>query len=151
MNKEELIHQIEKAFSGVILGTGIGLVEAQALDDYESEEVQAKYRENDEKTDWSLLSRHDLSQCYSSLSFFNANGMRFHLPAYMIESLKSDELDDPLFHLTSLDDYSLSKLTTLNDAQRQAIVFYLNWHIEQDNNNFEHPMIRRALKEYWDK
>ena len=40
MDKDGLINGIEKAFSNAKLGDGIGLWEAQAIDDYESEEVQ---------------------------------------------------------------------------------------------------------------
>ena len=74
--------------------------------------------------------------------------MRFHLPAFIVGSLMN-EVDDPLFHLTQLDDYAKSKLTTLTGAQRQAITMYLSWCLEQDEYGFEHPVIRRVLTEYW--
>ena len=148
MAKEDVIKEIKSAFSGVVLANGIGLWEAQAIDDYESQEVQNKNREKDEKDDWSLLSNDELQRCHSSLSFFDADGMRFHLPAYIVASM-DNKVDDPIFHFTQLDDYAKSRLPTLNHAQKQAIVMYLNWCLEQEEYEFEHPAISRALSEYW--
>ena len=145
-----MLHKITDAFSEVVLGSGYGLWEAQAIDDYETKEVQKKSRENDEKENWKALTPDTLQRCHSSLSFFDADGMRFHLPAFIIGSLEN-EVDDPVFHLIQLDDYAKSKLTTLNDVQQQAITAYLNWCLEQDNYSFEHPAIKRALNEYWKK
>ena len=148
MEKEDILKEIKYAFSGVILGNGIGLWEAQAIDDYESREVQKRKRKKDEKNDWGLLSYDVLQRCHSSLSFFDADGMRFHLPAY-IEASVDNKVDDPIFHLTQLDDYAKSQFTSLNPAQRKAIVMYLSWCLEKDECEFDHPAIRRALSEYW--
>jgi hypothetical protein len=149
MKRENVLNEIKSAFFGVTLGNGIGLREAQAIDNYESKEVQERNRGTDEKEDWSRLGYGELQKCHSSLSFFDEEGMRFHLPAYIIGSLDSDIVDDPIFHLTHLDDYAKSKLTGLNRAQRQAIVMYLNWCLEQVEYEFEYPAIRRALSGYW--
>jgi hypothetical protein len=149
MDKEDLLKEIRSAFSDVVLGNGIGLWEAQAIDDYETEEVQKKNREKDEKQDWSLLTSDELHRCHISLSFFDADGMRFHLPAFIIASLDSNT-DDPIFHLTQLDDYAKSKLATLNQAQRKAIVTYLKWCLAQEEYEFDHPAIKKALSEYWE-
>ena len=149
MNKENVLKEIRSAFSGVSLCNGIGLWEAQAIDDYESKEAQDRNREKDEKEDWSLLSSEDLQRCHSSLSFFDADGMRFHLPAYIVASI-DNQVDDPIFSLTHLSDYSKSQLTTLNQVQRRAIAAYLKWCLEKEEYEFDHPTIRRALIEYWE-
>ena len=148
MKKKDIVKEIEIAFSGVILGDGIGLWEAQAIDDYETKEVQNSNRKTDEKENWSIISHDHLQRCHSSLSFFDANGMRFHLPAYIVASLENN-VDDPIFYLTQLDDYAKSKLVTLNQTQKKAIVMYLNWCLEQEEYEFEKPFIRTALSEYW--
>jgi len=148
MGKDHIIESIKTAFRDVKLGDGIGLWEAQAIDDYESEDVQRKKRENDEKDDWSLFTPDVLHRCHSSLYFFNANGMRFHLPAFIIESLKG-EVDDPVFHLSQLDDYARSKLTILSDNQRKAVVKYMCWCLESEEFEYDHPVIQRAIDEYW--
>lgn len=149
MRKQDVLTEIRLAFSDVTLGEGIGLWEAQAIDDYQTKEIQNKNREKDEKEDWSALSFDDLQRCHSSLSFFDAAGMRFHLPAFIIASV-DNKVNDPVYHLTQLDDYAKSKLTALNQAQRKSIVSYLNWCLGQEDYVFEHPAIRMALSEYWE-
>jgi len=149
-SKDQIIEKIESAFSGVVLGQGIGLFEAQALDDYEPEEVQKRRREEDEKKRWSSISYEVLQSYHSSLSFFDADGMKFHLPAYIIGSIKG-EVDDPIFHLTHLEDHTKSRLITLNALQKKAVMEYLTWCLTEEDYEFDYPEIVRALTEYWEK
>jgi hypothetical protein len=79
-----LIAEVSAAFADVRLGSGVGLFEAQGLDDYAADEERKALRERDEKEDWTLLRAVDLNRANSSFSFFDAAGMRFHLPAYLI-------------------------------------------------------------------
>jgi hypothetical protein len=55
--------------------------QAQAIDDYEDEATCGRHLQDDEKEDWSRIPIEGLNRCNSSLSFFDAEGMRFHLPA----------------------------------------------------------------------
>jgi hypothetical protein len=140
---------IREAFAGVTLGDGVGLRQGQGLDDYDDPETVAKLRERDEKDDWSRIPVAELNACHSSLSFFDAAGMRFHLPAFLIAELDGSYGFGIVFHLVGLDDYSLGKFTLLSDEQRGAIREFL-LHIKDDNEYaFERPQIVRALREYW--
>lgn len=150
LTKDQIIEKIEAAFSGVTLGDGIGLFEAQAIDDYETEEVQKRRREDDEKINWKSIAYDVLQSCHSSLSFFDADGMRFHLPAYIIGSIKG-EVDDPIFHLTYMGSYMESRLVSLNVEQHQAIIEYLTWCLTEDEYSYDYPNIAKALAEYWEK
>ena len=149
MKTEQVIRLIEDAFHEVRLGEGIGLWEAQAIDDYCTKAVQREQRARDEKEEWRRLEADTLQRCHSSLSFFDADGMRFHLPAYMIATLRREPVDDPVFHLVGFDDYALSRFTTLNVSQKRAIAAFLEWCAEQEDYDFERPNIRRALKDTW--
>ncbi len=151
MNKEYILQKIEVAFAGVALGNGIGLNEAQAIDDYQSSEGQAMARQKDEKENWKQLNYNALQRCYSSLSFFDADGMRFHLPAYIIAELKEQIDDLVIFHLTHINDYGQSNFTLLNDAQCEVIIMFLEWCLQQDDYEFDHLVIKQALNEYWQK
>ena len=151
MHKEYILQKIEEVFAGIALGNGIGLNEAQAIDDYQSSEGQAKARQKDEKVNWKLLNYNELQRCYSSLSFFDADGMRFHLPAYIIAELKEQIDDLVIFHLTHLNEYGQSQFTSLNDAQCKAIIMFLEWCLQQENYEFDHLVIKQALNEYWKK
>ena len=79
---KDIQDQIQDAFADVVLGEGVGLWQAQGIDDYKSLAECLILREHDEKLDWSKISVQDLNKCYSSLSFFDAQGMLFHLPAF---------------------------------------------------------------------
>jgi len=148
MDIARVAEEIRSAFTGFALGSGIGLWQAQAIDDYQTEAIQSREREKDEKEDWSLLEPSLLQRCHSSLSFFDADGMRFHLPAFILASLEG-EIDDPIFHLTHLDEYGLSRFVSLTDNQRNANVVYLTWCLENDEYDFERPSIEKSINEYW--
>jgi len=148
MKTEVLIEIIKKAFAHVKLEDGIGLWEAQAIDDYEPKLIQEEKRATDEKEDWTSISHQDLQRCHSSLSFFDAKGMRFHLPAFLVASI-NEQVDDPVFHLIHLDCYAKSKLTELSFEQRGAVSTYLAWCLEHNEYEFEKLTIQKVLDEYW--
>jgi len=79
--RDQVKARIRDAFGDVQLGSGVGLREAQALDDYAGDADRAARRAFDRKTDWQSIASAELNECNSSLSFFDAEGMRFHLPA----------------------------------------------------------------------
>jgi hypothetical protein len=73
---------------------GDKVMNAQGIDDYYSREATAQFRRKDEKDNWQKISSNDLNRCNSSPSFFDAEGFRFHLPAYLIAELQGrDEYD----------------------------------------------------------
>ncbi|MBI3528277.1 MAG: hypothetical protein HY067_09935 [Betaproteobacteria bacterium] len=149
INAKEIAAFIKEAFSNVTLGNGVGLREAQGLDDYADAETCSSYRANDEKNDWSRISVVELNACYSSLSFFDAEGMRFHLPAFLLAGLSGGYLQDLSFQLAYLNDYSIGQYTLLSPAQRKAVRAYLLFILEDESYAFSHPQIVRALNEYW--
>ncbi|MGK7913389.1 MAG: DUF6714 family protein [Synechococcus sp.] len=148
MDAEELKVAISNAFKGVTLGDGIGLWEAQAIDDYETDFVRAEKRRDDETSDWQAISHNDLGRCYSSLCFFDADGMRFHLPAFLLAEIDG-KFDQLVFHLTGLDDYKRQKLATLTDPQKSVIALFLGWCLASDCYEYDRQLITVALKEYW--
>ena len=148
--KARVLGLVQNAFQGVALGEGIGLRQGQGLDDYADERLLASYRAQDEKHDWSSIPVADLDQCYSSLSFFDADGMRFHLPAYIVAELKgSSQTGAVVFHLTSLTPYGRAQFSTLTPAQREAVRAYLLLKLSDAHCEFDHPMIEAALRDYW--
>lgn len=94
MNKNHLIKQIKKAFKGVKLEDGVGLWESQGLDDYLTVQECKKLRRKDEKEDWNKIPLIDLYTCSSSLSFFDAKGMRFHMPIFLLFALDVFEKEE---------------------------------------------------------
>ena len=145
---------IRAAFHGVRLGNGVGLWQGQALDDYADAATEAKYREKDEKDDWSKISADELNHCYSSPSFFDAEGMRFHLPAFLIADLEGTYRMDVVFHVTDFSFGMASRFALLSGQQRHAVREYLLLRLSTadiDEIGFIGPMIEKALAEYWTK
>jgi len=150
LSTDDLIAEIQRVFRGVVLGDGIGLWQAQAIDDYEDEAEQEAARARDEKVDWAAIPGKSLLYCDSSLSFFDADGMRFHLPAFLLAEVAGEERGGGLlFHLTNDTTYALQKFATLSNEQRQCIVHFFKWCLPQERYIIERNDIERALKEDW--
>lgn len=146
---ESVRDQIRKAFAGVRLGLGVGLYEAQAIDNYaSSKEDQARLREKDEKEDWRNISIESLNECNSSLSFLDAEGMRFHIPAYLIADLNGDYRFGLAFSLVNpLGIEAQFKL--LSESQRSAVRRYLEYIAQEKHYAFDREAIVQALSGYW--
>ena len=84
----ELIPVIRTAFQGITLGDGIGLLEANGLDDYASDKELAELRAKDERTDWQNIEIAQLNYCYVAPTYMDARGYYFHLPAFLIADLQ---------------------------------------------------------------
>lgn len=122
---KKLVQQIFDAFDGVTLEDGVGLWEAQGRDDRLSAQECAKLRAKDETKDWRNIKLADLLRCGSSPSFFDAKGLRFHLPyllLYAIDYFDAEEdvlMSDAAFYKTSYAPEIEYKLTSmLNDLNK---------------------------------
>jgi len=145
---QQLLVQIQNAFKDVTLGNGVGLYQAQALDDYRTKDEEAAARFNDEKSDWSKISSQQLNQCNSSLSFFDPEGMRFHLPAYLTAELNGEYGFGMAFCLTFLE-YGDSNFQLLSGPQRLAIRNFLEFLRDDADYEYERSNIIEALESYW--
>lgn len=140
---------IDAAFTGVTLGSGVGLREGQGLDDYDNDATRAAYRANDEKDDWRRIPIETLNHCHRSLSFFDAEGMRFHLPAFLIADLRGDYGMDMAFCLTHRWENFEMQFSLLTAEQRLAVRGYLLHIADDPDSKFGRCDILRALNDYW--
>jgi hypothetical protein len=148
--EQRVLSLIRAAFAGVALGEGVGLRQGQGLDDYADASTLALYRVQDEKRDWTAIPTTDLDQCNSSLSFFDSEGMRFHLPAYLVADLEGKvPAAAILFHLAYLANGAHERFEKLSLAQRFAVREFLLLRLSDPEREFEHPLIETALREYW--
>jgi hypothetical protein len=148
---QQLIATIQKAFSGVSLGKGIGLFQAYAIDGYESDEVCEQQRSKDEKLDWERIKIIHLNSCSSSLSFFDSLGMRFHLPAYICADLRG-ELDLHLaYHLSDINERKAEKLGLLSHDQKLAVAEYIRFLADDEDAAFDREELQKAVDEFWTK
>ena len=113
-NPQHLIHTIQQAFSSVTLGNGIGLSEGNAMDDYAPAEERACCRKQDEQTHWHKIPVELLNQYYVALCYFDPEGMRFHLPAFLIADLQGLFRFDLVYTFIHLDEYKEQQFSLLN-------------------------------------
>ena len=146
--KERVKALIRSAFRAVVLGQGIGLDEAQGIDGYESKQCCAARRCADEKTNWAAITLEQLIACRSSLSFFDAAGMRFHLPAFLIADLDGDGefgMDFSLTYSSQIQEI----FALLNSQQRESVRQFLHYILCEPNYSQSQEKIRSALAGYW--
>lgn len=148
--EERVLNLVRAAFRHVVLGDGVGLWQGQGLDDYADARTLERYRAQDETSDWSALPAEQLDRCYSSLSFFDAEGMRFHLPAYLSADLQGAlRTADVLFILTCFEYLGTSRFDNLSVAQRNAVREFLLLRLSDSSYEFSHLRIECALRDYW--
>ncbi len=146
--RQEVIRQIRDAFHGVTLGNGIGLLEGRALDDYAEPATRRACRHKDERKHWEEISKEALVFYADTLSFLDAEGMRFHLPAFLIAELEGASVSC-IFHLVKPDDLGQSQFALLSDAQRAAVREFLLFVVDDPDYDFHRRKIRKALGERW--
>jgi hypothetical protein len=146
---EGLCERIRAAFTGVKLGSGIGLWEAQGLDDYELPEVCAEYRLKDETEDWSRISDDTLHQCNSSPSFLDAEGFRFSMPAFMISEIRGTYGFNFFWSLIYFEILEYSRYELLDRAQRGVVREYLIFIASDPDDTYSRDDIMYALDLYW--
>ena len=141
---------VRLAFAGVTLEDGVGLMQGLEIDSYAGADAEAAARETDEKEDWTRIQVEVLNGAATSPCYFDAKGMRFHLPAYLIADLRGLLTQDIRFDLNTrgLDErYSL-----LTAAQREAVRQFLVLQLEllpEPNLQFEGKTIRASVEGYW--
>ena len=141
MTKEELIQKIRIAFKDVELEDGIGLWEAQGLDDYADAKIISELRAKDERNNWDDIPYKDISYCQSSLSFFDAIGMRFCLPKFLMFDILGEKLyqeqgisaPDVTFTLSynPNDEYQKIRFSLFNSQQIECVIDFLEYKLQK--------------------
>ena len=165
MTKEELITEIQTSFRDVKLDDGIGLWEGQGLDDYANETEILKLRLKDERNNWDSISYEDLAYAQSSLSFFDAKGMRFCLPKFLIFDILEDEIfeerginsPDVIFTIghNLNEEYQKNRFSLFDNRQIETIIYYLKYKIdkiistrEEYLTDYDYNELTRTLNEW---
>ncbi len=160
--KEYVIQLIHKAFEDVNLEDGVSLHETIRIDNYgETNETLESQIKADERNNWKkLIDDPELAKIHGigGLSFYDAKGLRFHLPAYLCLMIKNPGEDiadicvSLMFTLVQLDEYNRERFSILTVEQRKAVkVFltYLRYNTGISTNESGSKAIERAIREYW--
>ncbi|MFC7339061.1 DUF6714 family protein [Haloferula chungangensis] len=149
LEAKQLRKRIIESFAGVTLGAGIGLWEAQAIDDRENDEVRLACRRRDETEDWSKLRLDTLQRCNSSPSFLDAEGFRFHLPAFMLSELEGRYGFAFFLSLIHNETLEFGRFELLDRVQRTIVRDYLIFISTDPDNAYFRDDIMDALNNYW--
>ena len=134
-----LLADIRRAYSGVTRGSGISLCKSLQLDDYVPEDQLIESEEAkmlDPGTDWTQISQEWLARFggKGGLSFVDAQGFRYYLPAVMTLFIEETEgLVTPRGCLTEMLVYHLSStgpldhFSILSDAQSRVVRSFLEY------------------------
>ena len=124
------------------------IYEAELADDYGEESERNRLRKHDTYQSWREIADEVIATFDSVLSFFDPEGFRFHLPAYMTwtvrfsETWDSNTADSTLFAVTrvppaaELDSWQSERFGRFDAPQRRAIAAFLRYmaahHDDQD-------------------
>ena len=151
--KESVVALIREAFRDVSLGNGYGLRKAEALDHYGDvyTRERAELDEKEKAEGWQSLQAKNLDKYHNALVFFDPEGMRFHLPAYMIYDLEEFfKFADMRLYLSFGSDHKYKQFSLLTPEQRNAVrEFLLYVKDEMDEGVFGYSDIQATLKSYW--
>ncbi len=89
--RTELIAQIRKAFDNVTRLGGVSLHEADVIDSYGSQKEREVARKLDLDRFWWEVPHADIERYPWILSFLDATGFRYYIPAYMTWALTQYE------------------------------------------------------------
>ncbi len=133
-----IVQDIRGAFASVSLDGGISLPEGRLLDDqYHPSPAQlAAAREAwNARHHWSEVPYDVLDEMADAITFLDARGRQYYLPAFMIVALDPPEHDsgnveDCLIHtLVNVDRYR-GEFDSYTEAQKTAIAHYLQYMME---------------------
>src|SRR3954462_13249591 len=136
---DEVVSVIEASFAGITLEDGISISEATVIDDYGGDEERANARASDEKMDWRTIPDELIERHYSALTFMDAKGFRFSLPAYMRFVLRHyvdvdfNTHDSVFFHLQ--DDHD-PRRDIFSSEQKAAVRAFLEFFLHEAHGWF---------------
>ncbi|MBI1425022.1 MAG: hypothetical protein GC149_16370 [Gammaproteobacteria bacterium] len=160
MNRTEIENTIISAFGKVLLGNGVGLYEAEAIDNYESQEFISEARKKDRVTwkNWGEIPVNAISTFHSALCFVDAEGMRYLLPAYMLfavmnyDKTDSAAIDSAIYALDRGMKAFGDDEAILSHEQKKAIIDFLRFMVfEAGEDMVDADVAMRAYVNHWVK
>ncbi len=148
--KQELfVAKVKTAFSDVVLGNGVGLLEANAIEDCRDPKKWQEARGKDERDSWEAIPEDALFYGRWALCFTDAEGFRFLIPALMLGDLTGDLDGSVVIHLCNTRDDRFDRLSKLSPVQLEAIIEFLQLFLDDPDAEFHHDAIKESLAEFW--
>ena len=135
------MQEIAAVFDGVKRGGGVTLHENEAIDDHASDLERKRALAKDQDKRWRDVPQEDL-RTHDGLVFFDAEGFRYYLPAYLIWYLRNIDNSSPDFwsntfdavlavlkggNSSILDAHSEEKFGKLSPEERRVVARFLEF------------------------
>lgn len=138
MDKNELMNDIQNSFRDVALEDGIGIWEAEAIDNYLVGNEYELLRSKDERVDWNNITFDYTNQFEMTFAFWDAKGTKFILPkvlqlALMFEEENEDQIPDWQYILAGICQRQQQHL--FNDKQKNTIQNFINYQKQKSAKN----------------
>ena len=155
--KMKVISLIEEVFKDVRRDGGVTLHQMDVLDDYGSEFELKEAGLKDTETTWQEIPSGKLSTFQLSMTFLDAKGFRFYLPAFMRHALltlgsdRGSEGDGVIFSLCRGpdDDFRKEDFRLLGAREKECIAAFLHVLAIADPDGSSDA--RRGLKNGWNR
>jgi hypothetical protein len=153
-----LLKLISDEFDGVTLDDGVTLHQTIVIDNYGAGDPLEREIAEDERTDWRrLIDDPRLMDVdgVGGLCFYDAKGIRFHLPAYLSAIVKDPACsirESLLFNLTHMSDYQRERFSILSPRQRRcvaAVLSYLQDRYSAGRPYYDASDLSIAIENYW--
>lgn len=156
-----LIAEITAAFDGVAREDGVSLRESRVIDNYGCDEERAEARLLDTDTRWQDVSDADMQRYDAVLTFSDAKGFRYYLPAYMLRDLRlyvhptygfsSDTLSGlQISAIPGMRDYKLKQFALITPEQGKAVCSFLEFSVVH-GDKYTRQKAAAALADYWSR
>jgi hypothetical protein len=145
---------IRDAFRGVELGSGLTIHEAD-LEGHDYDGAGEAARAKDPERNWMEIPDWKLERIHVLSYAFDVEGWRFHLPAYLIWTLKNWRTSTSItsdfvvwgLRLRDNSEYDLERFHSLSIEQSKAVLAFLD-HLDQFSGYFD---ARDTIESYWDR
>ena len=156
---EAIVDAIRSAFRGVARGA-ITLHEAEAIDDYGSDDERAAARERDTERGWEEIPDAHVEECVYALAHVDPASWRYYVPRFMLWALhhfrSSDSLIsdftvytfDPSDTDPNLREYDMARYRTLDAEQARVVCRFLRY-MAQNDDHADASAANEALRKYW--
>jgi hypothetical protein len=154
---EALFQEVHAVFGKVELGDGLSLHQAGAMDLMLTPEEVRQSRRLDPETRWQDIPDSKVEEFHYALTFMDPEGMRFHLPRFIVYSLEHPGLDSPAVDAAvyacdfgdDVDDQVLGQFNAMSRRQMRTIANFLVFVAESKDEDYDVLVAAMAVESFW--
>lgn len=154
---EQLLAEIEQAFGGVELGGGLSMHQAGAMDLLLEPEEVLQARVLDPEARWQDIPDDRLDEFHFALTYMDPEGLRFHLPRFMVFALENPGLDSPAVDAAvyacdfgeEMKQEVLAQFNAMSRKQMRTIAQFLAHIAEGKDEDYDVMIAAMALESFW--